>query len=302
MRQLNTFEREEAARTLGDAMYAEGIETTIKESREGGYVLWVHDDDDLEPARVMLAAFEADPRDPRFLSRARDAKAKRREEERQERELQKRTEAVERHLETSQGTGPVTKFLLIGCIGFAIMASLADPDGAGGAVFRQLTFYDYGSGGGPFDAIERGEVWRFFTPMFIYPGLPAPMAVLNLLVDMWWLKMLASRIEQVNRGRFLAGLVIITAFVSCIAQIAFGALQFGGMSGVIAALFAYIYVRGRVDPTNPVGLLAPSLAFWMMIWTVLVLTTGHLVPLTVSGFACGGLFGFVHGVLGARRR
>jgi GlpG protein len=302
MRQLHTFEREEAARILADAMYAEGIETTVKASRDGGHALWVHDDDDLEPARAMLAVYQADPKDPRFASRARDARAQKRVEEREEKKLRKRAEQVSRELETTQGTGAVTKFLLFGCIGFAVMASLVDPDGSGGQVFRQLTFFDYASGEPPYAAISRGEVWRFFTPMFIYPGLPSPMALLNLVVDMWWLRMLAARIEQVNRGRFLAGFVLVAAFVTGVAQVRFGAPTFGGMGGVIAALFAYVYVRGRVDPTNPLGLLAPSLAFWMLLWAVLMLASSTMVPLVLSGFACGGLIGYVHGALGARRR
>jgi GlpG protein len=300
MRQLHTFEREESARTLGDTLYAEGIEATVKASREGGYALWVHDDDDLDAARAILAAYEADPKDPRFASRAREAKAQRRAEEREEKKLRQRTERAARAMEASQGTGAVTKFLLFGCIGFAIMASLVDPDGAGGAVFQQLTFRDPSSGSAPFAAIARGEVWRLFTPIFIYPGLPRPLAAVNLLVDMWWLKTLASRIEQVHRGRFLAALVLATALVTCVAQVGFGVGVFGGMSGVIAALFAYVYVRGRVDPANPVGLLAPSLTFWMLVWAVLVMADTNVVPLVVSGFAFGGLLGYAHGRLGRR--
>lgn len=300
MRQLHIFEKEDTARTLADAMYAEGIESTVKATREGTHALWVHDDDDLEAAHEMLEVYRVAPDDPRFAAKAREARAQRRAEEREEKALRKRAERVSRELAASQRTGIITKFLIFACIGFAVMGGLVDGDRGGAAVFRVLAFHD-GAPSGIFAPIVRGEIWRLFTPMFIYPGLPDFRAVLNLVFDMWWLRTLAAPVEAVYRGRFLAVFVAAAAAVTAVAEALFGGVFFGGMMGVVAALFAYVYVLGKTDPTSPLAL-PPSLAFWMVLWTVLALALGDSIALRFMGFAFGGAVGFVHGKLRAPRR
>ena len=44
MRLLTTVAEQAEATTLGDALYADGVVTTIKETRDGGFAIWVHDD------------------------------------------------------------------------------------------------------------------------------------------------------------------------------------------------------------------------------------------------------------------
>ncbi len=301
MRQLHIFEQEDDARTLADAMYAESIETTVKPARDGGHALWVHDDDDLEVAQEMLATFRVAPDDPRFAQKVREARARRRAEEREEKELRKRTERVKRDLDARQGTGLVTKFLILACVGFAVMGAVAEQSGAGAAVFRTLAFFDWESGEHPLAPLFRGQVWRLFTPMFIYFGLPSFGAVLHLVFDMWWLHTLAAPVEMVNRGRFLAVFVASAALVTGLAQVFSGQPFFGGMAGVVAALFAYVWARGKSDPTSPIAL-PPNLAFWMLLWTILAFVQGRYVPLRIAGFVFGGLVGYLHGSLRIRRR
>ncbi|MBC7171791.1 MAG: rhomboid family intramembrane serine protease [Polyangiaceae bacterium] len=198
------------------------------------------------------------------------------------------------------GTGLVTKFLIFACIGFAVLGSLADARNGGAELFRFLAFSDFALNEPPLAAIGRGEIWRLFTPMFIYAGLPGFGAVLHLVFDMWWLRTLAAPFEHVNRGRFLALFVATTAIVTGLAQVLFGQSLYHGMAGIVAALFAYVYVRGRTDPTSPLAL-PPGLGFWMLLWTVLALAQGNMVPLRIAGFAFGGLAGYLHGLLRSRR-
>src|SRR5690606_33954182 len=131
--------------------------------------------------------------------------------------------------------------LILACVGFGVMASLLDGSGQGQNVFRHLTFFDFRGSHRLFQDLLEGEIWRLVTPIFVYPGLPSFRGVLHIFFDMWWLKTLASPVESVLRGRFLLGFVVGAATVTGLAEAVLGSPLFGGMAGVVASLFAYLY-------------------------------------------------------------
>ena len=53
MRLLTTVADQPEAKTLGDALYADGVVTTIKETRDRSFAIWVHDEDQMEQARAF---------------------------------------------------------------------------------------------------------------------------------------------------------------------------------------------------------------------------------------------------------
>src|SRR5699024_657258 len=123
--------------------------------------------------------------------------------------LNRRTVRAQRVLSRHHGTDLVTKFFIFASMGFAFTASLLAYT-TGVQVFHQLTF--------SLPELLQEQIWRLFTPIFIYPGIPDLMAILYLGFDMWWLKTFATRIEQVNRGRFLAIFVFVTAALTHLSQ------------------------------------------------------------------------------------
>src|SRR5690606_11987769 len=90
MRQLYIFDRQNEAQTLADAMYTDGIEASVKPTRDERFGLWVHDDDDLESAREILEVYRLSPEDPRFAARASEARAAKKAQARADEQLRKR--------------------------------------------------------------------------------------------------------------------------------------------------------------------------------------------------------------------
>jgi GlpG protein len=144
-----------------------------------------------------------------------------------------------------------------------------------------------------FQHVMNGEVWRLVTPIFVHYG------VLHILFNMWWLADLGVAIEGRIGSLGFAVLVVLTGALSNVAQYVWvGSPLFGGMSGVLYALFGYIWVRGRLDAS--LGLtMPPNTATILLVWLGLgftgalgnVANVAHLGGL-VSGAALGALAAF----------
>lgn len=82
------------------------------------------------------------------------------------------------------------------------------------------------------------SVWRIWTPIFVHYEL----AHLFTNVYLWWL--FASKIEERSRLE-LCVVVLICGAVGNIAQWGFQGPDFGGLSGVVYGLMAYLWTQGR---------------------------------------------------------
>lgn len=90
-------------------------------------------------------------------------------------------------------------------------------------------------------------------------------------------------------------LVVVTSLLSNLAQYFWSGPSFGGMSGVVYGLLAYIWVQGKFNPRAGLGL-EQNIAIMMLIWFVIcwmglvgnIANMAHTVGL-VSG-AILGLF------------
>src|SRR5205085_1596053 len=84
-------------------------------------------------------------------------------------------------------------------------------------------------------------------------------------------------IETRRGSRTLALLVLMTAIASNLGQFLYllhyaGKISlFGGMSGVVYALFGYVWVKGRLEPEQGM-ILHPSSVQFMLFWLVLCMT------------------------------
>jgi GlpG protein len=146
---------------------------------------------------------------------------------------------------------------------------------------------------GGVEDIVHGEVWRLFTPIFMHFG------IIHLLFNMWALAFLGSLIEYRRGTLTLALLVLLSAVVSNLGEYlyeanSFGHAQlFGGMSGVVYALFGYIWMKGQNEPEQGM-FLHPSTVQTMLFWLVLcmmgfvgnVANAAHVVGVAV-GIVCG---------------
>jgi len=289
MRMLTTVAEQAEAKILGDALYSDGVVTTIKETRNGAFAVWVHDEERMEQARAFLDGF--DPNASHFSNMAREARAQRRQEAKADEELKGRTEKIRKQIEAKQNMriGTVTAGLMIICVAVFLFTDM----GKDMAVVRLFTFtpLEPVRGGyvfGNVSAIWHGQPWRLVTPMFLHFGF------MHIFFNLWWLKDLGTAIERVFSSRYLLLFVLVTAVFSHILEYAVsGPTTFGGMSGVVYGLFAFIWIRGRLDPSFPYRM-PQQLVTFMLIWLGLGFT-GWVGPIAnwvhTGGLLVGALWG-----------
>ena len=294
MRLLTTVMDEDEARILGDALYADGVATTVKETREGDFAVWVQDEDRMEQARTFLGEF--DPKSQRFEQMAKQARAQRREQAKADEKLRARTEKIRKQIEARQSMriGPVTVALMVICVLVFLYTGFGEKLSAVGAfTFTPIEFSGTRAYPGNVDAIWRGQPWRLVTPMFLHFGW------LHLIFNLWWLKDLGTAVERVFSSRYLLVFVLVVGVVSHVFEyLMSGPTTFGGMSGVVYGLFAFIWLRGRLDPSFPYRM-PQVLVTFMLIW--LVLGFAGVVGQIANWVHLGGLLvGAVWGVVSAR--
>ena len=135
--------------------------------------------------------------------------------------------------------------------------------------------------------ILQGQWWRLITPVFLHFGL------LHIIFNMLWLWDLGGAIERYRGIRLFAALVLFSGISSNLAQYAWSGPAFGGMSGVVYALLAYVWVQGRFYPRGGIGLPRP-VAIMMLVWYVLC-WTGLIGPVANMGHSAGLLAGLLAG-------
>ncbi len=291
MRLLTTVTTRSEAQTLGDALYADGVATTVKETRDGDFAVWVHDEDDMDKAKAFLGRF--DPQATRFAEMARRARARKREEAKADERLRARTEKIQRQIAARQSMriGTVTAGLMVICVVVFIFTGMGEKTD----VVRLFTFVPLipvrgGYVFGDVSTIWTGQPWRLITPMFLHFGL------LHILFNLWWLKDLGTAIERVFSARYLLILVLtIGVFSHVLEYVMSGPTTFGGMSGVVYGLFAFIWIRGRLDPSFPYRM-PQQLVTFMLIWLALGFT-GWVGPIANWVHSGGLIAGAAWGVL-----
>jgi|GEM_PF-177726 len=162
-----------------------------------------------------------------------------------------------------ENPAPLTLLIIfLSCIGGALAAF--------GIEFIQLfTFWDPAhrvyfaiSGFAPWIDIANGQYWRLITPIFLHFG------PVHLIFNALWFWYLGTLVELHQSRWVLTGLTILIALVSNTIQGFFseGSI-FGGLSGVVYGLFAYVWFTGRLNPHSQVRL--PNILFAVI--TVLML-------------------------------
>jgi GlpG protein len=297
LRQIGTLSGEREARDLADHLLTLGVATRLRPEPDG-WGVWVLDENRLPLARQEFEAYLSRPDDLRFRSATRSAQAIRRESDKLESNYRKNM----RHVSNTWGRTPirrrpVTVLLIAACV---VVFLLLNWDRTAFVTENALAFsafrFNPRTGQvvlGGFEDILHGEVWRLITPIFMHFG---PM---HLLFDVWALSMFGTLIETRRGTQTLALLVLISAITSDLGQFLYfinftGRIHiFGGMSGVVYALFGYVWMKGRFEPEQGM-ILHPSSVQIMLFWLVICMTgalgnianAAHVVGLA-TGVACG---------------
>ena len=157
-----------------------------------------------------------------------------------------------------------------------------------GSVYTTLDWFYYDQ-----SRILSGQIWRVLTPIFLhFPAMGIIFA--HLAFNMIWLFQFGALIERYDSSRFLLGLVLVSGSISNVSQAqASVAGLFGGMSGVVYALLAYLFVIKRLKPSYP-GQVPDNIAYFLIGFMAIaalgvlgnnIANTAHLV-----GFLVGAVF------------
>lgn len=140
-----------------------------------------------------------------------------------------------------------------------------------------------------FEKIYEGQLWRIFTPVFLHGD------IFHLLFNMIWLYVLGKQLEiQLGIPRYLLFIAITAAF-SNTAQYLMTGPNFIGFSGVLCAMFTFIWRRQIDAPWEGYQLQRSTFLFIMIfIFGMLALqlvafaveiTTGNTLPTSIANTA-----------------
>ncbi|RUR28611.1 rhomboid family intramembrane serine protease [Vreelandella andesensis] len=148
-------------------------------------------------------------------------------------------------------------FALIGVFGDLLIVGLTIvPVGVSGG---QLV---YGSLG---DTMMSGQLWRLLSPAFLHFGW------MHLIFNLMWVWYFGRQIEQLQGSRIMLLLLVVAGIGANIAQYVTGTVLFGGMSGVVYALLAHVWLMSFRAPQS--GFFVPQmLVVFMLGWMVFTMT------------------------------
>ncbi len=204
---------EKPARTFGDYLYLQKIESHVEFEKADGWGIWINDEDKLEEAARLLKEFQGNPSDPKYRAGAKSAAELRAEAEKGEAKYRKKVHDRRVLFQplAAYGFGPVTAVLIL----ISVVVFLLSKFGRDFQPIMGLFITNFAVNapfGPPLPEVMHGQVWRLITPIFIHFGL------LHIFFNMWWLRDLGSMIEARQSSRLLVVLVLVIAACSNLAQ------------------------------------------------------------------------------------
>lgn len=296
MRLIGELSQDHDPKVLEDHLLGLGIKSRF-DQRPEGWAVWIIDEDQVEPGREELRSFLENPGDPRFRESAKAAREIRRKEAELEKQFRKHDrEAADIWGKPGFWQRPATTLIAALAITIFVMQRLPTTKFA---VLEWLSFFSLTDVDPAFRSLRgltdilSGQVWRLVTPIFLHFSL------LHIVFNLWWMAMLGMLIEiRKGTGRFLV-LVLVSAVLSNLTeyfymdQVIGKYYLFGGLSGVVYALFGYVWMKGESDPEA--GLRINSSTVLLMLGWLVFCFTGMLGPVAngahLGGLAVGMVFG-----------
>jgi GlpG protein len=289
MRLIGHLATESSARTFGDYLYSQEIDNHVEFEKEGGWAVWITDEDKIPQASSILKDFDLDPQNAKYRAGAKQAAQRRADEARKKEEYLKRVRdvsSISRPL-AEYGFGPVVLVLmLISTVVFVLTRFGTEPQ-----VVSVLFISGYFDSG--LTEIRHGQVWRLITPMFIHFN------ALHIIFNLLWLRDLGGMVEIRHGWWGLLRMVLVLSAVSNLVQYFLGGPVFGGMSGVVYGLLGYVWLRGKFDPAS--GFFLHSITVAMMIGWFVLGFSGILGPIANWAHAGGLVTGMAWGYLASQR-
>jgi GlpG protein len=265
MHKLAELNSAEAALLFADYCKSQGLEVNAELTNNGPTMLYCNDAN-MAQATELLNEFIRQPHHPRY-----QAAAWQRSQPAAQSSRQPMITIPWHNIRTS----PLTVLVLLLCLAVYCW-QLVDFQAARTSL--QLT--------------EPSQLWRWFTPALLHFTLTH--LVFNLL---WWL-LLASALERRYGSLRLLNFTVITAVISNAAQYFMVGDNFGGLSGVVYALFGFCWLSHKryPQPQSRV-LISDPLAIFMLVWLVLGFADVLWVSMANWAHLAGLLAGLVMALL-----
>ncbi len=322
MRLIGATEGQKKVGTFAAWLLTQEIETKIETADDGKVEIWVKEEDHFKTALSQYEEFLKNPDDPKYSSAVGEASQILREREKKRREIQNKQMKVTR---SSGGmgtpTGPMTKTVMILCLLVAIVTNFnLDETQREQGANRALQFVavdqpqslelveayqnDRDSLSLRLASIQRGEIWRLVTPIFIHYGF------IHFIFNMLWFLQFGRMIEGRYGTIWMAILVVAIAILSNFAQgvaparmggsppyFPSGILisSFGGLSGVVFGLFGFIVVKQYSDPRS--GFFLPQMTVVILLGYMVFCMLPVAVPLVGQVANWCHVIGFLVGVV-----
>jgi GlpG protein len=301
MRQAGTIPSQSDANRFADYLFAQGIVAKVDPDGEA-WAIWIREEEHVPRAAQELIQFLANSGDEKYAAAGSEAKARREKLARKEEQARRNYVDMRRRWDGAPaGPIPLTMGLIAICILVAILTNLGGqfsqrddgpasslidklllvPDSSRQAIAASLQRSSFDELADPssretiegrvrwgaLEAVRRGEVWRLVTPIFLHLG------PWHLLFNMALFYRLGGMIEG-KRGSLRFGLlVLLSALLSNFAQFYIPSLAnplraydgFAGMSGVVYALFGYIWMKSRYEPAAELYI-HPNTVVLLLLW------------------------------------
>jgi len=294
LRQIGTLPKDHDPTLFRDYLLSLEVKARI-DDRPQGWLVWIYDENQVPRAREELERYLANPQDPRYPNARSAAQKVREREQALDREFQKNLRDVHQIWSAPNlRQYPLTIALLL----ISIVVFIVQHSSEQGFVWTtmNLSFASVmvGEDGLVHDdglaAIRAGEVWRLITPIFMHGD------ILHIFFNMSGLSFLGTLIE-IRRGTArLAALVLVSAVLCHLGQYLYMERTlpgtphlFEGMSGVLYALFGYVWMKSLYHPDQGMHL-HPNAVIFMLLWLALCMT-GVLGPIANAEHVIGLVVG-----------
>jgi len=281
MRKLGNLATEGEAQRFAAYLTVNSMPAQADKGRDGSWEIWVVDDKHLEAARNEFDTFLQNPADARYAESERAAEKARKKEAADQKRSRMRIIDARSHFGVFHNTapGPFAVALIFACVGLYALGYI-NPEAEAG-LQRLLLMSPEGAATGEFlPEVERGQVWRLFTPALLHGGF------FHLLFNMMWVRQLGSTIEHIEGSWRFSLQVLVYALAGNLLQYFWKGPSFLGMSGVTYGLFGFIWICSKYDPARAYVLEKETVVF-ALIWFFLCFT-GWVGP--IANVAHAGCF------------
>jgi len=169
---------------------------------------------------------------------------------------------------------PFMTLVMLICVAVFALSYL----GAFNAIYQVFTIRSFA------ELSQSHEWWRLFTPAFIH------FSVIHIMFNLIWWWVLGSQLERIFGTWLLVIIFTIAAISSNVAQLLVTGPDFGGLSGVVYALFGFVWWIGLLRPQWGIGL-PTNLVIFLLGWLAL----GYFDVLWVNMANEAHLFGLISG-------